>query len=460
MRYPLREPDGSLAPPAPPPAPAQPRTALGVGAAVGLVVLLVGWYLTRSAPEPVPPPPVASAPVATVPAPPAPLAWARAEPAAPEQTLAVGERLEFEAAVSDAPGRPAVRYAWTVDGRAAGDGPRFAYTPPGEAAGTSPEVVVTASAGDGSLERRWRVQVRTQNQPPVLASASPEGEAVTVAAGTEQSFAVTASDPDAPAEDGGLVYVWEENGEERATGPDATWVLRPTAPGEAEVRVTVRDAAGATAPPRAWKVTVMKPVPNRAPRVVSQKPPAGNLAVATGDSVVLSVRGTDPNPDDRVSYRWYVDGREVSRAASFRFKAAPPLGATRRVEVELADAAGLKAPRVGWTIEVTPKMTETDARDWVGRLRAAWERKDVATLRLYGIVASDGDAEAQRRRMRGYREFRVATSNESVRVNGKYATVSFDRTELDGERALASSRLSYELEKHANGLVTVRGRGQ
>jgi hypothetical protein len=175
---------------------------------------------------------------------------------------------------------------------------------------------------------------------------------------------------------------------------------------------------------------------------------------------VLSVRGTDPNPDDRVSYRWYVDGREVSRAASFRFKAAPPPGATRRVEVELADAAGLKAPRVGWTIEVTPKMTETDARDWVGRLRAAWERKDVATLRLYGIVASDGDAEAQRRRMRGYREFRVATSNESVRVNGKYATVSFDRTELDGERALASSRLSYELEKHANGLVTVRGRGQ
>jgi serine/threonine-protein kinase len=459
VRYPLREPDGSPAPPPPPAAPAPPRTALGVGAAVGLVVLLVGWYLTRSAPEPVAPPPVASAPIATLPAPPPPLAWARAEPAVAEQTLTVGERLEFEAAVSDTPGRPAARYAWTIDGRAAGDGSRFAYTPPAEAAGTSAEVVVTASAGDGGLERRWRVQVRAQNQPPVLASASPEGEAVSVPAGTEQSFVITASDPDAPA-DGSLTYVWEENGEERATGPDAAWVLRPTTPGEAEVRVTVRDAAGASAPPRAWKVTVTKPVPNRAPRVVSQKPPAGELAVATGDTVVLSVRGTDPNPDDQVSYRWYVDGREASRAASFRFKAAPPLGATRRVEVELADAAGLKAPRVGWTIQVTPKMTETDARDWVGRLRAAWERKDVATLRLYGIVTSDGDAEAQRRRMRGYREFRVAIGNESVRVKGKYATVSFDRTELDGERALASSRLSYELEKHANGLVTVRGHGQ
>ena len=385
----------------------------------------------------------------------APLSWAHVEPESAEQTLAPGARLELEASAGGASDAAPVTYAWSVDGRAAGDGPHFTYTAPAEA-GTRTEVVVTASAGGATLERRWQVEVRAENQPPAIASASPEGDAVSVAAGAEQAFSVTASDPDGAGAP--LVYVWEENGQVRATGPEASWVLRGMAPGETEIRVTVRDAAGASAPPRTWKVTLAKAQPNRPPRIVSAKPPAGSLALATGDNVVLSVRAADPNPDDPMSYRWFVDGRDVARTATLRFAAAPPLGTTHRVEVEVADKAGSKAPRVVWSIEVTPRMSETDARDWVGRLRAAWERKDVATLRLYGIVLSDAAADTERRRLRAYDDYRVTVANESVRVNGKYAIVAFDRTELDGKRVLGSSHVSYEIEKYPNGLVAVRGR--
>ena len=123
----------------------------------------------------------------------------------------------------------------------------------------------------------------------------------------------------------------------------------------------------------------------------------------------------------------------------------------------MSDGVGQQAPRLTWRVEVRPRMTEVNVRDWLARLAGAWERKDVATLRLYGVVTTDAEATALRKRLGQSDRYRVSIANESIRTQGQHATVAFDRTELDGRgRTVSSRRESYELEKRPDGFIGLR----
>jgi hypothetical protein len=204
-----------------------------------------------------------------------------------------------------------------------------------------------------------------------------------------------------------------------------------------------------------------EPARNLAPRIVSHRPRGGQaLSVSERGFVDFSVRATDRNPDDRLAYAWFVDGKKVGRGASWRFVAAPgSSGTAHTVEAQVADQRGLQAPRVSWKLEVTARMSEVDVREWLGRLAAAWERKDIATLRLYGLVTNDEEAEAVRKHLSREKDLRVSIGNEWIHTEGKYASVAFDVSEL-GKRGklLASRRDSFELEKRPNGFVGLRTR--
>lgn len=233
-------------------------------------------------------------------------------------------------------------------------------------------------------------------------------------------------------------------------------------PGEAVSRESVVAAVAAPADgPEASPDP--EPMRNRAPRIVSRRPAARDrVRVAEGQSVELSVRATDRNPDDRLTYVWLVDGRRQKTSGGPRWRFVAPYGeagATHTVEVEVSDRAGLKAPRASWTLDVLPRMSEVNVRDWLERLALAWERKDIATLRLYGIVTGEADAAAVRQRVPWFGGYHVSTSNETIRTDGPYASVAFDHVEADGRgRVLASTRESYHLEKHPNGFVALRAR--
>ena len=102
-------------------------------------------------------------------------------------------------------------------------------------------------------------------------------------------------------------------------------------------------------------------------------------------------------------------------------------------------------------------MTDVNVRDWLGRLAGAWERRDVSTLRLYGVVTSDAEASALRKRLAHADGGRVMIGNETIRLQGRFARVAVNRTELDRHgRVLASQRESYELEKQPNGFIGLR----
>ena len=70
-------------------------------------------------------------------------------------------------------------------------------------------------------------------------------------------------------------------------------------------------------------------------------------------------------------------------------------------------------------------------------------------LRLYGI--SSGDPEGARR------GDTVTIVNETIRTDGPYGTVAFDRAVRDARgRIVWTGRESFELEKQPNGLVARR----
>jgi serine/threonine-protein kinase len=230
---------------------------------------------------------------------------------------------------------------------------------------------------------------------------------------------------------------------------------------ESEVAVAEATAADGEQAPRTTMLEVPAAMPNVAPRIVRQQPPAAApLAVTEGDAVTFSVRAADRDPGDQLTYTWSLDGRRTGRGPSWRFVApAGTAGAAHTVGVQVADAAGVKAPRVSWKVDVTPRMSAVNVHEWLGRFSAALERKDLATLRLYGIATSPEAAAALRKRFPLFGPYRVAVANETIRTDGRFATVAFDLVERDRHgQERASHRESYELEKHANGFVALRAR--
>jgi len=204
-----------------------------------------------------------------------------------------------------------------------------------------------------------------------------------------------------------------------------------------------------------------EPVPHVAPRIVSHSPRRRDaLRVTEGTALDFDVRASAEDPDAALAYAWFVDGRRVGRQRRFRFVTPPAATATTHaVEVEVSDDAGLKAPRLSWTVDVAPRMREVDVRGWLERLASAWERRDLATLQLYRIVNSDEEANAIRKRLPRAKDHQVSIGVETIRTRAQYATVAFALAEFDARGKLVSSqRESYELEKQASGFVGLRAR--
>jgi len=238
----------------------------------------------------------------------------------------------------------------------------------------------------------------------------------------------------------------------------------PAPPAPAAVPDRVAPADEASQPEAAASETPavarLEPAPRVAPRIVSRWPQRGAIRLTEGAALDFGVRASDQGVDAALAYAWFVDGRRVGRQQRFRFVAPPAAtAATHAVEVRVFDGAGSSAPRVSWTVAVTPRMREADVREWLDRLASAWERGDLWTLRLYRIVNSDEEINAIRKRLPRGKDHQVSIGVETIRTKAQYATVAFALAESDARGKLVSSqRESYELEKQPNGFVGLRAR--
>ena len=238
----------------------------------------------------------------------------------------------------------------------------------------------------------------------------------------------------------------------------------PAPPAPAAVPDRVAPAEEASQPDAAAGETTavarLEPAPRGTPRIVSRRPQRGAIRLTEGVAIDFGVRAGDQGPDAALAYTWFVDGRRAGRQPRFRFVAPPAAtAATHAVEVQVSDGAGSSAPRMSWTVAVTPRMREADVRDWLDRLASAWERGDLWTLRLYRIVNSDEEVNAIRKRLPRGKDHQVSIGVETIRTKAQYATVAFALAESDARGKLVSSqRESYELEKQPNGFVGLRAR--
>ena len=248
-------------------------------------------------------------------------------------------------------------------------------------------------------------------------------------------------------------------------------VVRPAPPASHPAAEAVPAVAPAVAHEPPARVVASAPGPEAAaaelrparklpPRITARQPKGNMVDVTEGRTAEFSVRATERAADDLLSYAWFVDGRKVGRDARWRFTA--PLGssgATHTVAVEISDGSGLKAPRVSWTVDVSARMTEANVHDWLERLGSAWQRRDLATLRLYGIVGDEAAAADVRSRFSRYDGARVTITNARIKTEGRYASVTFDRSDVDKRgKLLRSGTESYELEKRPSGFVGLRAR--
>jgi hypothetical protein len=200
---------------------------------------------------------------------------------------------------------------------------------------------------------------------------------------------------------------------------------------------------------------------NTPPSVQSSRPARGELvSVMEGKSFDFSATAVDADADDAVGYEWFFDGRKVSERQSWRFVATRAVASrVHRVELQVSDSTGLRAPRLSWDVQVVTPMTEENVRDWLTRLGTAFERNDITTLRLYGMVRTDAEAESMRARLAAYTGARVAIGNELIKLDGRFASVGIDMAWLGkGGKILAAGRQTYELEKQPGGLVALRTR--
>jgi hypothetical protein len=290
-----------------------------------------------------------------------------------------------------------------------------------------------------------------------IAARNPAVDRIALAQGDSVEFSVRPAD-----EAGHYRYAWFLDG--RPVGTDPTWRYRAT-PGPVarvpiKVEVEVADEQGRTSERIAWRIDVRTPPP----KIVATTPASRDLRIALGETPELGVRATPGRPDAPLRYEWRidrmpariskqgtlaipydlavgkhtieviaVDDEEDRSSAPQKFTvtvsapAAPPAP-----PVERRTTSTPPAPRAA-SVEPTPtasgRVSEAEARQWMDRVRSAWDRKDRNALRELGELP-DGKVP------RG----KVTIGEASIIIDAAGANVWYERVE-DGVTASKRARL-------------------
>lgn len=152
-------------------------------------------------------------------------------------------------------GSTLVSYAWDLNGDGAFDDGSGATPTVSLPAGPSRTIGVKVTDDHGSWSVDYaHVTVSATDRAPVVASGDP-ATAVSVVAGTGQTFTVQATDPDGDP----LHYAWTLDGSPADGAGGASWTYQPTdsAVGEQVVSVTVTGAHRSAV--HSWVVSVTRP---------------------------------------------------------------------------------------------------------------------------------------------------------------------------------------------------------
>lgn len=228
------------------------------------------------------------------------------------QTIQVGESVSFTGVGSDPDANTPLTYYWNFAGAA----PNSTQASPGsvtfDTAGTyNISFVVTDSLGQSDptpATRTITVAQANVNQPPDGQITAPStNQSINV--GQSVYFAGVGSDSDGNTP---LTYLWNFDGAAANSINATPGNVVFNTPGTYNVRLTVTDARGlADASPAVRTITVNPVVTNQAPNGTITSPgelAGGSLVIYTGDKVLFSGSGTDPDGNTPLTYLWSFGG--------------------------------------------------------------------------------------------------------------------------------------------------------
>lgn len=254
------------------------------------------------------------------------------------------ETATMRASAVDPDGDP-VTYSWTSSGgKVTGSGETATFDATGIAPG---EYTVTVNVADDhghTVPCSSKITVIKKNLPPTITCQNPS---VSITEGESATLRVQASDPNNDP----LTYTWKVGSETlAATGPTITFGSAGRKPGTYQVTATVSDGEFTAS---CTSTVTVNEKPNQPPTIQCLTP---TQDVATGGSVELSARGSDPD-NDRLTYTWTASGGSVSGSGeSATFNATGVRAGSYTVTVTCDDGRGGRASCT-MTVNVSEKIT-------------------------------------------------------------------------------------------------------
>jgi hypothetical protein len=278
-------------------------------------------------------------------------------------------------------------------------------------------------------------------EPPLaplsLASARPSGKSITIRVGAQQRFEASLKN----AHD--AVLVWRVGPD--AVGQGETFVFgKPFSetPGKKTVELVGSRGHGPETL-RQWEVEIEAP-PLGFGRL---DPPTPSVERDVGSRVTFRAPIAQPK-GDALAFQWEVNGETASGidGSSYEFEPSRPgdyvvaVRATAPWGASIANTWKLSVrqpppppPPSPSTREMRPptdtKTAEAQAQAWIEAYCNAFQTKDTDALIALGHLSNEAEAARLREALKAMTNLRVSCSNQTVRVTGDQAVVSFDRTD-------------------------------
>jgi parallel beta-helix repeat protein len=202
-----------------------------------------------------------------------------------------------------------------------------------------------------------------------------------------QAFQINAVDPDGDL----ILYYWRLDG--LLVSQDYFYVFTTDYDGEYSagkytLSLEFREFSESELTIISWEIIVNNV--NRPPTINSWDPLSKNTKVLEGKSQKFSVSATDPDLDDDLSYKWYLDGTPdpLAKGSTYAYDAGTDIG-VHTITVEVNDDSGASVDYF-WNVTVQEQeegeLLMGQTYDWWGLIMAIISGIVAITMFLFGFV--------------------------------------------------------------------------
>ncbi len=373
-------------------------------------------------------------------------------------------------------------YVWERNGTRLPSASSASLTLPDPRDGDRVRVTVTDADGLSAGARTW--QVALAPAAPAIVGMSPRADRlVRLVEGGSVEFTLNIKAPTGVE----AQVRWYLDDEEVGQGDRWRFAAPLIDSGRVghRVRAEVVDERSLKGRPVRWDVEIT----GMRPRISRVAPDGPKLSLEPGETAEFEAQAGSERENVTLEYEWRLDGGAPVRASAGQFRLPAALDPGEHVvEVASVDSRGVRSDAIRWAVQVRRQgeageaqetkpaeaaraeaasapaaptqvaaapgnLTEAEIQDWFARLDRAIESGDAQTLQEMGAVRAD-QVDAFLEMWRSFDHLKVDIAIEAMKVEGRQATVTFNRRDTDERgKKLSHPRQTFTLVKGETGAV-------